>query len=93
MTTETIDPCLSRHGGNAQSNEAWNHVDAKGDREKIMAFYADGSRYTAKEIAALMGKPFNAISGRFASLKGGKLRKTGVVRDGSAELESTEVSQ
>jgi len=88
MATETIDPCLSHHSGNEQSNAAWARVDAQGDREKIMAFYANGGRYTAKEIVAMMGRPFNSISGRFTALKGGKLRKTGVIRDGSAELEA-----
>lgn len=88
MTNDVIDPCASRHKGNEQSQQAWERVDAQGDRERIMAFFANGARYTPKEIAAMMGKPLHTISGRFASLKGGRLRKTGVVRDGSAELEA-----
>lgn len=67
MTTDTIDPCLSRHKGNEQSNEAWNRVDAHGDRERIMALYADGAKLTPKEVAVMLGKPLHTISGRFTA--------------------------
>lgn len=89
MTTDTIDPCLGKHGGNEQSLAAYERIDVHLARERIMSYYADGSRYTPKEIAAMMGVPLHHISGRFTSLKGGRLRKTGVVRDGSSELEAS----
>lgn len=89
MTTGLFDPCAAKHQGNAQSVAAFARCDAKGDRERIMALYANGARYTPKEIAAMLGKPLHTISGRFSSLKGGRLRPTGVVRDGSGELEAT----
>lgn len=88
MTTDTIDPCLSRHKGNEQSCEAWKRCSPEAMRSKILEFYAEGWRGTAKEFAATFDMQLNRISGRFSELRQrGKLRKTGVVRDGAAELE------
>ncbi len=93
MIPATLDPCARKHGGNPESQAAWQFVRAGNDSERILSFYSNGAKLTPKEVAQLMDKPLHAISGRFVGLRGGKLRKTGVVRDGSAELEATEVSQ
>lgn len=83
------DPCARKHGGNTQSVEAFRKVNVRGDCARIMAFYADGARHTPKEVAQMLDVQLNRVSGRFITLKrAGLLRTTGVVRDGSGELEA-----
>ena len=83
------DPCKRKHQGNAQSVEAFRKVNVTGDCARIMAYYANGARLTPKEVAHLLDVQLNRVSGRFITLKrAGLLRATGVVRDGSGELEA-----
>ena len=83
------DICANRHGGNAESREAYNkakHGRTKNCLRILRAIEAAGEHgLTAKEYSATSGRPLNAISGRFTDLKKDKLIiKTGERRDGSA---------
>lgn len=82
------DISAGKHKGNEQSVRAhrYNH-NLEADRNEVLRLIAECPR-TMKEIAAVMGKEFNAVSGRGSELKRlGLVRKTGEVRDGSAVLE------
>ncbi len=91
-----FDVCESRHGGNAQSEAAFVRATESGSRSRdywsaMAAIDAAGVRgLTGKEFAAMVGKGFNAVSGRFAELKrDGLIRETGERREGCAVCVAT----
>lgn len=83
------DICQRRHKGNVASKAANPKQSHKKEmHEKILELLRVNQRLTAKELAIMIGKPFNAISGRFSELKALKqIRGTGIRRDGSELLE------
>jgi hypothetical protein len=99
------DITRNRHRGNPASVAAYERslFTHENDEERVYLHIIlvtgpsvgrDG--VTSKEVAAALGKPLNAISGRLTSLKmKGKIRGTGVRRDGAevlvacAEMEKT----
>jgi len=82
-----LDICERKHGGNAESIAANPSQAAKTiGRQEVMNTLGY-SWLTSKEIASLMGKDLNCISGRISELKAlGMVEKTGVRRGGCAEL-------
>ncbi len=83
------DICHKKHKGNANSKAANPKAKSKQEtHEKILQLLRVNGRLTGKEIAIMLGKPFNAISGRFSELKlMNKIRGTGIRKDGSEVLE------
>jgi len=84
------DITANKHHGNEESREA-NERANYGKEQQRMEVLECISRFpggcTMKEVAAMMGKPFNAVSGRGSELKkAGQVEKTGETRDGSAVL-------
>jgi hypothetical protein len=82
------DPTKNKHGGNAQSNAAFNSIYAKLTlrQEQVLAsIKVKGSTgRTCREIAERHGRGMNAISGRITELKAmGKIKQCGT-RDGCA---------
>lgn len=86
--TFDFDICRNRHRGSPESvaaNPSQEHK--RQSHERILALLVQ-KKMTGKEIADAMNVPFNTISGRCSEMKALKLiRKTGVRRDGAAELE------
>lgn len=81
-----FDICFNRHCGNAESIEANGKVDKRQGQRDVIATLTNAT-LTSKEIAAKLGKPLNAISGRCSELKmAGVIVPTGVRREGAAEL-------
>jgi hypothetical protein len=83
------DITKNKHGGNAQSNAAFEKVRAKlGDRQKMVLFQIErwsvAGGVTCREIAEMESCGMNAISGRITELKAmGKIKQIGR-RDGCA---------
>lgn len=92
------DITLNKHGGNTESNTAWNKAarQAVQMRDLILRIIRNLERrgavpegVTPKEIAEFLHKPLHTISGRFTDLKEANLiRATEFVRDGSRAVES-----
>lgn len=85
---EQADRDLSRGADAPTSQEAFERIKPHRDSERgqILAWLrergADGG--SAKEYAKEVGRPFNAISGRWSELKlKGRIRPTGLRRDGA----------
>lgn len=63
------DICINRHRGNEQSKAANRKVRKENDRKEVFEIIqAKGCSYS-KEIARLMNKQLNQISGRLSELK------------------------
>jgi hypothetical protein len=89
---ETGDICAPRHRGNQASREANKRVDKLTDNRRVLDIIKRRIRTHSKEIAAIMNKPLNAISGRIAYLKEhGYIRERNDLprRDGCMTLEWT----
>ncbi len=84
-----FDICHKRHKGNAASKAANPRAASKQQtHEQILAIFRRKGNQTSKDIAQMLNKPLNAISGRLSELKLlGKIRGTGERRDGSEILE------
>ena len=80
---ELFDVCAGKHGGNEQSEEAFEsvrHVISAG-KVAALSFIRSRGAYgaTAQEYADRLGVPINKVSGRFSELKLlGRIEKTGV---------------
>lgn len=64
------DPCRRKHGGDVESNAAFESRDRVRQREQVLHLIAarpEGA--TVDELAALLDVDSNAISGRFTELK------------------------
>ena len=72
-----------KHGGNKESAEAFAKVDKHTDCRLILQ-WLKGNPSTSKEIAFVMGKALNTISGRFTEMNNKYIERTGEVRDGAA---------
>lgn|GEM_PF-1674579 len=82
------DPTRSKHGGNPQSEAAFERVKVTlNARQKAVCsevFLAREHGATAKEVAAKLKMPLHAISGRFTELKKAEvIFETEHVREGS----------
>lgn len=80
------DPCQNRHGGNAESVDAFARIapTLPEARSQVLECirWAGERGATVKEIGEIMGKPPNAISGRLTELCAAKLiRRKGVRRE------------
>ncbi len=89
MTQPTLfDPCENKHGGNAESEAAFERATktAQVRREQILRLLDDRGTYgaTAKEAAQCLGVELHALSGRFTELKASyQIVVTNQRRDGS----------
>jgi len=85
-----FDITYRKHKGNASSKAANPRQSSKAlVQGQILELLQVNKRLTGKEIALMLGKPFNAISGRFSELKAlSKIRGTGIRKDGSELLEA-----
>lgn len=64
------DICQNRHRGNSRSNAVNPSEDSKiNDRTFIVNYLKKNGTTYSKEIARLMGKQLNQVSGRFSELK------------------------
>jgi predicted HTH transcriptional regulator len=82
------DVCYSRHQGNPESHAAYQHAPgtrAK-DRQLVLELIQETPR-SMKQIADILGRSFNTISGRGSELLAlGLVERTGQTVDGSAIL-------
>lgn len=85
----SFDVCANRHTGSPESRKANPTREAKRESHTLILAALAERKMTAKELAVLFGKTLNAISGRCSELRLEMklIRKTGVRREGSAELE------
>lgn len=88
MTTQP-DITANRHGGNAQSREAFEKIEAALPKMRntvyayVKAYSASGG-FTCRELGIVLQVGMNQISGRFTELrKDGLIKKQGT-RDGCA---------
>ncbi len=87
--TNIFDICHNKHKGNKSSVQANPKRESKIITQMaIVLLLAENGSLTGKEIAHLLSKPFNAISGRLSELKAAnKIKGTGRRFDGSEYLE------
>lgn len=79
------DICINRHQGNAQSLIANKRVQKERDRATVLAIIIKTGKSHSKEIARLMNKQLNQISGRISELKANEIiEETGERIDGCA---------
>ena len=89
---ELFDVCAGKHGGNEQSEEAFEsvrHVISAG-QVAALSFIRSRGAYgaTAQEYADRLGVPINKVSVRFSELKLlGRIEKTGVRNRGGVLVE------
>lgn len=81
IRTYAGDVTARKHGGNQRSVEAFAKVNVPGDCEKIVEYLRTHKDGTSKEIAANMGKHLHQISGRFVTLNGKYIVRTGFKRE------------
>lgn len=80
------DICEARHRRSPESIIAHSRVDKHKGQSDVLAVLKEHPA-TSKEIAVILHKPLNAISGRCSELKAlDRIEKTGIRREGSAEL-------
>lgn len=73
-TVELVaDPCAGKHGGAETSVAAWDAAapHAESDCQQVLNWLGTCATLglTADEFAIAVGKPLNAVSGRFSQLK------------------------
>lgn len=87
--TSLLDICARKHRNNSASKAANPNRQSKQlIQGQILELLAINGPLTGKEIAVMLGKQLNTISGRFSDLKAaGKVRGIGVRRDGAEVLE------
>lgn len=66
---EAFDVCAGKHQGNEQSETANLKVDKEVDRAFIYNFIKKHNTGYSKQLARVMNKGLNCISGRFSELK------------------------
>jgi predicted Rossmann fold nucleotide-binding protein DprA/Smf involved in DNA uptake len=85
-----LDICANRHKGSPESIAANPSQDAKRMVYKVITDLLTIQPMTSKEIAGAMNTTINCISGRLTEMRAlGKVYKTGVRREGAAELALT----
>ena len=80
------DPTKNKHGGNAQSNAAFEKIEETLTHRQnaVLGIIRDCVNATSKDVAYWLCSPLNAISGRITELKAmGKIKQIGR-RDGCA---------
>lgn len=70
---EAFDVCAGKHQGNEQSETANKNVNKDADRAYILKFITEHKTAYLKQIARVMGKQLNQISGRLTELKADNL--------------------
>jgi len=79
------DICSNKHQQNTQSREANKRVNKEIDRLRVLTIIREKGQATSKQIANIMGKGLNQISGRITELKADAIiEDTGLRRDGCA---------
>lgn len=63
------DICINRHKGNSESKVANKKVKKEIDRQEVYHIIGEKGCSYSKEIARLMNKQLNQISGRISELK------------------------
>jgi transposase len=92
LIEKIIDPCSNKHQGNEQSRAAnrRNMQDREQQRSQVLNLIIEHNGLSMKEVAQMMGVPFNTVSGRGTELKKfGLVEPTGEIRSGSAVLCAT----
>src|SRR5208282_5232738 len=87
---KVTDICSGKHRGNDESRSANRRsLSSRGaDRDMVLSLIMERPR-TMKEIAVVMGRQLNCVSGRASELKKlGCIEPTGEVRCGSAVLKA-----
>lgn len=90
------DISQSKHGGNAESAAAFEAVKDSLNKcsRAVLAALRELGEANAKEVAEKLGKPLNAISGRFSELKrDGVIETTGLIRNRSRVCKLTAATQ
>lgn len=84
MNQEIYEPdiCINRHKGNEQSKQANRRVKKQRDKNTILKFIQDNGTGYSKQLAAIMGKGLNQISGRFSELKEDDFIEPALNKDG-----------
>lgn len=90
----TADICQNKHGGNAESQAAFESVEHSITKMQSYVFLEVSKSLskgiTSKEVAEALGKPLNAISGRLTELaREGWIDRTGERREGAAVWRAT----
>lgn len=90
-TTDTAswatDITARKHKGNSESIAANPQPSVKSKARDTIVWLLRGRSRTSKEIADAMNVPLHFVSGRLSELKAmNKIYKTGIRRDGAAEL-------
>jgi len=81
------DVCVRKHRGNKESREANPSAKTKIRMRQYVLHYLKPKPQTSKELAQMMMKPLNAISGRISELKAmGLIEPTGERRRKCAVL-------
>ena len=79
------DICSNRHHQNPLSREANKKVCKEVDRLRVLTIIREQGQATSKQIARLMNKQLNQISGRITELKADAIiEDTGLRKDGCA---------
>lgn len=82
-----FDVTARKHGGNPESVAAHERVKPHKllDRERVLSWVSGSRGVTAKDVARIMGRQLNSISGRFSELAAeGLITRTGERREGCA---------
>lgn len=89
---KVVDICSGRHQGNTESRAANQQgLPSRAAQRMAVLIYIRNEPRSMKEVAQLMGVPFNTISGRGSELKRlGLVELTGEVRQGSAVLRAVD---
>jgi hypothetical protein len=89
-----FDITSNKHGGNPQSELAFEKVRTYKDGNFILKYIEENGAGYLKQIARAMGKQKNEISGRFSELKRDKLIEPLLDKDGNKViLEGCQVYQ
>lgn len=89
----TIDICENKHGGNAESQAAFESIEPtipESRKGVLLAVQMSLNGMTAKEYAKRSGRQLNAVSGRFSELaRDGWIHRSNERRDGAAVWRAT----
>jgi predicted Rossmann fold nucleotide-binding protein DprA/Smf involved in DNA uptake len=85
---EEDDICENRHGGNAESRDAFSQVEPKiGDLHEQLLRALASRDLTSKELVRVTGLRYTTVSARLSELKLiGRIATTGARREGAAVI-------
>lgn len=89
MNFPLFDICENRHRNSPESQAANPSIESKRASYAVILGLLKERPMTAKEIATAMGTTINCVSGRLSEMRLvlKVIAKTGIRREGSAELE------